>query len=37
VRQPDHFAYTPGRGVVALSGGQRVVVGNWVQAITPRF
>ena len=29
VRQPDHFAYTPGRGVVALSGSQRIVVGNW--------
>jgi Cd2+/Zn2+-exporting ATPase/Cu+-exporting ATPase len=30
VRQPDHFAYTPGRGVVAMSGGQRIVVGNWM-------
>src|SRR6202171_4552326 len=30
VGQPDHFAYTPGRGVVALSGGQRIVVGNWM-------
>lgn len=29
-RQPDHFAYTPGRGVVAMSGGQRIVVGNWM-------
>jgi heavy metal translocating P-type ATPase len=28
VRQPDHFAYTPGRGVVAMSGAQRIVVGN---------
>jgi heavy metal translocating P-type ATPase len=30
IRQPDHFAYTPGRGVVAISGGQRIVVGNWI-------
>jgi heavy metal translocating P-type ATPase len=28
VCQPDHFAYTPGRGVVATSNGQRIVVGN---------
>src|SRR6266404_152693 len=30
VRRPDHFAYTPGRGVVAISSGQRIVVGNWM-------
>jgi Cd2+/Zn2+-exporting ATPase/Cu+-exporting ATPase len=29
-RRPDEFAYTPGRGVVAMSGGQRLVVGNWM-------
>lgn len=29
-RQPDHFAYTPGRGVVAVSDGQRIAVGNWM-------
>jgi heavy metal translocating P-type ATPase len=29
-RQPDRFAYTPGRGVVAMSGGHRIVVGNWM-------
>jgi Cd2+/Zn2+-exporting ATPase/Cu+-exporting ATPase len=28
-QQPDHFAYTPGRGVIATSGAQRIVVGNW--------
>jgi heavy metal translocating P-type ATPase len=28
VYQPDHFAYAPGRGVVATSNGQRIVVGN---------
>jgi P-type Cu+ transporter len=26
IRQPDHFAYTPGRRVVAISGGQRIAV-----------
>jgi len=30
MRQSDHFAYTPGRGVVAMTGDQRIVVGNWL-------
>ena len=28
--QPDHFAYTPGRGIVCSLGGEAIVVGNRV-------
>lgn len=33
VAEPDHFAYTPGRGIVARIGGSTVLVGNllWMQ------
>lgn len=27
-RRPGHFDYTPGRGVVAMAGGERIIVGN---------
>jgi heavy metal translocating P-type ATPase len=26
--EPDHFAYTPGKGVVATLGGERIMAGN---------
>jgi heavy metal translocating P-type ATPase len=26
--EPDHFSYTPGKGIVCLYGGERIVVGN---------
>jgi len=28
IAEPDHFAYTPGRGITAIIGGQTVQVGN---------
>lgn len=33
VAEPEHFAYTPGRGIIALIGGSTVLVGNllWMQ------
>jgi heavy metal translocating P-type ATPase len=30
VRQPDKFAYTPGRGIVAEIEGEEITVGNWM-------
>ncbi len=29
VEEPERFAYTPGRGVVAGQGGDEIVAGNW--------
>ena len=28
VREPEHFAYTPGRGIAATSSGKTILVGN---------